>query len=295
MKYTVAQQSLTGARSSNQDRALTLESEHAVLLAVADGLGGHAGGALAADIFVQEMARAFRAQRGPRIERPIAFLAAGIEQAHRAIVAAGRAQTPPITPRTTCVLALVQDGIATWAHVGDSRLYHFRGAQLLARTVDHSVTETMYNEGLLDEAQMAKHTLKSKLTNCLGGPSAPEATYGRATVLERDDLLLLCTDGVWQAFSNDDLADFLSAEALEEGLDDMLDAAEKTMRKRCDNVTAVALRWRDKAGRLEPVRHARSSLPVTPSAARSVASPIDDELREIEKLLDQFNTRGRSA
>ena len=75
----------------------------------------------------------------------------------------------------------------------------------------------------------------------------------------------------------------------------MLDAAEKTMRKRCDNVTAVALRWRDKAGRLEPVRHARSSLPVTPSAARSVASPIDDELREIEKLLDQFNTRGRSA
>lgn len=290
MKYSIAQQSLTGARASNQDRALTLESEHAVLIAVADGLGGHAGGALAADTFVQELARAFRAQHGPRIERPIAFLAACIEQAHRSIVALGRAQTPPITPRTTCVIALIQDGVATWAHVGDSRLYHFRGAQLLTRTVDHSVTEEMHNAGLLEEAQMAKHTFKSKLTNCLGGPSAPEATYGRATALEPGDLLLLCTDGVWQAFSSDDLAEHLSADTLEEGLDDMLDAAEKTMRKRCDNVTAAALRWLDKPGKLEPVRHPRRALPVTPTADRS-ALPIDAELREIEKLLDQFNTR----
>lgn len=290
MKYQIAQNSLTGARSSNQDRAVVLESDHAVMIAVADGLGGHAGGALAAETFAKAAAQAFRAQRGPRIERPIAFLAATIEQAHRAIVLAGRAQNPPITPRTTCVLALIQDGVAAWAHVGDSRLYHFRGAQLLTRTVDHSTTEEMRKAGLIAEDEDAPRAIKNKLTNCLGAPHAPEASFGHETVLENGDILLLCSDGLWQAFSPDDIGDYLARVSLEEGLDDMLDDAERKMQRRCDNLTAIALRWEDRRGERVTLRRIRRPLP-PPTPGSGPAQPLDAELQEIEQLLNRFNTR----
>src|SRR3989338_1508549 len=121
MKYQITQFTLRGARRVNEDRVGYAERDNAVLIAVADGLGGHRGGEVAAEILVQTLMHSFQSLRQPVIQRPSAFLALGILQAHHAIIARAKASEPPIEPRTTCVACLVQNGYAYWAHVGDSR------------------------------------------------------------------------------------------------------------------------------------------------------------------------------
>jgi PPM family protein phosphatase len=245
MKYQLASHSLAGNRATNQDRVVCTERDNAVLMVLADGLGGHKGGALAAEILTQTALHAFEAVRQPVITKPSAFLALTILQAHKAISARGQAQVPPITPRTTCVLCLVQNGYAYWAHVGDSRLYHFRNGRPLTRTLDHTVTEQMHLDGLLSEEEMKRHPEKARLLKAVGGPHAPAVSLGEETVLQRNDTLLLCTDGLWEALSVDELYGFLKYSTLDEGIEEMLLAAEKRMKQRADNLSAICLRWRD--------------------------------------------------
>jgi serine/threonine protein phosphatase PrpC len=152
---------------------------------------------------------------------------------------------PPIHPRTTCVLCLVQNGYAYWAHVGDSRLYHFRNGQVLSRTHDHTVTEQMRIDGVITEEEMKHHPEKSRLLKAVGGPRTPTISLGAETMLARGDALLLCTDGLWEALSTEELAGFLKAGQIEEGVEEMLFAAELRMKQKADNLSAIALRWED--------------------------------------------------
>ena len=243
MKYQLASYSIAGGRATNQDRIVCAERDNAVLLVLADGLGGHAGGALAAEILIQTAQHAFEAVRQPIITKPSAFLALTIMQAHKAIFARGQMHMPPITPRTTCVLCLVQNGYAYWAHVGDSRLYHFRNGEVLSRTLDHTVTEQLHLGGLLSEEEMKRHPEKARLLKAVGGPHTPAVTLGAETALQRDDVLLLCTDGLWEAMAASDLYSYLTTPALDEGVEELLISAEKRMKERADNLSAICLRW----------------------------------------------------
>jgi len=245
MKYQLAYHSLAGGRATNQDRIVCVERDNAVLLVLADGLGGHAGGALAAETLTLTAQHAFESIRQPVITKPSAFLALTIMQAHKAIVARGQAMTPPISPRTTCVLCLIQNGYAYWAHVGDSRLYHFRDGHVLKRTLDHTVTEQMHLDGVLSEEEMKRHPDKARLLKALGGPHTPSISLGDETRLHPGDTLLLCTDGVWEALSAPQLADFLKHSSLEESTEEMLFAAENLMKQKADNLSAITFRWLD--------------------------------------------------
>jgi serine/threonine protein phosphatase PrpC len=252
MRYAVCQHSLPGARPTNQDRVAVAERRNAALMVLADGLGGHHGGELAAEMLTQSLVRSFQAVKSGEITRPSAFLALSILQAHAAIVKSGRQHTPPLEPRTTCVACLVQDGYAYWAHVGDSRLYHFRAGAMLARTHDHTSVEQLHQDGLLSESEMQDHPYKSRLLKCVGGPNRPSIALGEETPLARGDLLLLVSDGVWEAHSPQTLAGLLARADLDEALEDMLLGAQRKMRSHCDNISAVALRWEDEAPKVLP-------------------------------------------
>ena len=254
MKYQLASYSIAGGRATNQDRIVCAERDNAVLLVLADGLGGHAGGAIAAEILTQTAQYAFEAVRQPLITKPSAFLALTIMQAHKAILAQGQMRTPPITPRTTCVLCLVQNGYAYWAHVGDSRLYHFRNGQVLSRTLDHTVTEQLHLGGLLSEEEMKRHPEKARLLKAVGGPNTPAVSLGAETALQRDDVLLLCTDGLWEAMEASALYSFLTAPSLDEGVEEMLISAEKRMKERADNLSAICLRWQESVTGTSPLQ-----------------------------------------
>jgi serine/threonine protein phosphatase PrpC len=248
MKFEIAHYSMRGARPANEDRIAIVERDNAVLLIVADGLGGHRGGEIAAELLVQTLTHAFQSVRTRIIDRPSAFLALSIMQAHHAIVRRGKASLSTIQPRTTCVACLVQNGYAYWAHVGDSRLYHYRHSQLKQRTQDHSTVEELRKDGLVSEDEMRAHPQKGRLLKCVGGPNKPTISLGEETALARDDVLLLCSDGLWEAHTPEELIQFLERQnSLEEGLEEALFSAERRMGDRCDNVSAVSLRWQEDA------------------------------------------------
>lgn len=254
MKYKVGHHSLRGARSSNQDRVAYAERDNAIFMVLADGLGGHAGGSIASEIMTKWSIQAFQSIKQPIITQPSAFLAFAILEAHDQMVAYTKAKFPDMQPRTTCVLCLVQNGYAYWAHVGDSRLYHFRNDKVLERTHDHSTVEKMFQKGLIKEEDMRTHPQKNHVTRCVGGSQKPEVELGKETRLEPGDRLLLCSDGVWEAFESSEMTEFMRLDPLEEGIEEMLHAAEDKMQHVCDNITAIGLNWHDIVTTSEPLQ-----------------------------------------
>ena len=254
MKYKVGYHSLQGARSSNQDRVAYAERDNAIFMVLADGLGGHAGGSIASEIMSKWSIQAFQSIKQSVITQPSAFLAFTILEAHDQMIAYTKARFPDMQPRTTCLLCLVQNGYAYWAHVGDSRLYHFRNDQVLERTQDHSTVEKMFQKGLIKEEDMRTHPQKHHVTRCVGGSQKPEIELGKETRLEPGDRLLLCSDGVWEAFEPGEMTEFMRLDPLEEGIEEMLHTAEDKMQHVCDNITAVGLNWYDELTTSEPLQ-----------------------------------------
>ncbi len=304
MKYELAHCTARGTRPMNQDRIAIAERDNAVLMVVADGLGGHRGGEIAAEILAQTLVHSLQVVRNKIIERPSAFLALGVMQAHQAILRRGRASIVAIQPRTTCVMCLVQNGYAYWAHVGDSRLYHFRHGRLVQRTKDHSTVEELRHDGLVSEDEMRSHPQKGKLTKCVGGPNKPTIALGEETLLAHDDVLLLCSDGLWEAYTPEEFSRMLTHDSLEEAIENMVLGAERKMKESCDNVSAVCLRWLERVplalplqGNV-PVQIDEQSLIGTaasnqasikhhdkPSTSKKPERNVADEIRELEQFL----------
>src|SRR5690606_29471881 len=104
-------------------------------------------------------------------------------------------------------IALVQQGSAYWAHIGDSRVYHLRGGAMLVRTRDHSHVEMLLRQGKITESQLPTHPMRNFVECCLGGdPAIPEMTLSGRHVLQPDDVVLLCTDGIWAGLADSALA-----------------------------------------------------------------------------------------
>jgi serine/threonine protein phosphatase PrpC len=242
MKVLTAFTNRLGNRSSNQDRCLVLERPDCVLLVVADGMGGHAGGDLAAQATVDSLQRSLVRQRAP-IAQPRAFLQEAFEAAHLQVIEAGRSRTPPINPRTTCVACVVQGNQAYWAHLGDSRLYLVRNGTLVTRTRDHTPVEELLQSGAISASELNSHPLRNSVSRCLGGVRPlPDVSFGAAE-LRADDTLLLCSDGLWNALPEQKLVAIPGYGNLQHSVDALSNEAELASYPHSDNISAVALRW----------------------------------------------------
>jgi serine/threonine protein phosphatase PrpC len=211
MAWEVAKADAVGGREEQQDRVEVLAGRGGRhLLVVADGLGGHKGGALAAQAVI-DTARALWPAQLKAPKPPAEFLGALCAEAHRRINAL--APDRDETPHSTCVLLHLDDREAHWAHVGDSRLYHFRDHALVERSHDHSVVQMLVDLGRIAEADMAAHPDQNRLTQSLGGSKAPEPSLGSAPVT-RGDAYVLCSDGLWESVDTDEMAVALASGAL---------------------------------------------------------------------------------
>jgi serine/threonine protein phosphatase PrpC len=243
MKYQVAKTTRLGNRVVNEDRIGFAENKDAVLLVMADGMGGYRGGQVASRAMVNRMVRQFKRSKLPS-DDPQSFLKDLIADAHLAVLRAGSEQYPPIEPRTTCVVCLIQNGSAWWAHVGDSRLYFFRGGKPFFRTTDHSKIEEMRRKGKLSAEEMENHPQKHLVTRCIGYQKLPPIpTISDELPLEKYDMILLCSDGLWGPLSDTDLADTLTQNTLGQAVERIAYQAEFRSYPEADNISVITLRW----------------------------------------------------
>lgn len=243
MNIEIAQVSRLGNRSENQDRARFATSGKHTLLIVADGMGGHVGGDLAAETAVETVMQAF--QETDAIFEPTEFLRSSIVDAHRAVVALGAKLDPDLRPRTTITVCLITAGMVRWAHVGDSRVYFIRDRRVLARTRDHSAVEILAQQGLLEDTDLSMHPLRNFVDQCLGGDAElPTIDISDPHPLLAGDVVVLCTDGFWAAFTDVQLARALGEQLeLQASLEALAMEAELRTTPASDNITAAALRW----------------------------------------------------
>lgn len=237
--------SLVGDREDNQDRVAVLQDEGAMLLVAVDGMGGHAGGARAAETTIAALSRAFASVRKPLLD-PAGFLHLALGRAHAAVVELGASEHLDVRPRATCAVALVQDGGSWWAHVGDSRIYLLRGGRIAQRTRDHSHVELLLQHGYITEAQTERHPMRNFVECCLGGDAAlPDMTLGRRQALGSGDVLLVCTDGFWSGLREESLSALSSPDdgrGFAGRVEGLAAEAVRANSPHADNTSVVALR-----------------------------------------------------
>ncbi|MCB5185669.1 protein phosphatase 2C domain-containing protein [Methylobacillus gramineus] len=244
MKFTIHQSSRRGGRRYNQDRLAYSYSKHALLMVVADGMGGYSHGEMAAQLAVKTLTAAFQQMAAPSLLDPDHFLRMQIQKIHEAIHHLAKQKSLEEIPKTTIVASIVQDDTLYCAHVGDSRLYHIRQRQLLYRTEDHSIIQMMLKQGLVKAQDMSKHPDRNKIYNCLGGETPPTIDISKPRALHQGDIILLCSDGLWGHLSDERIVDILNnGMSINQNIPGLIDTAERRGGDSSDNISAAGMQW----------------------------------------------------
>ncbi|MBT5032096.1 MAG: serine/threonine-protein phosphatase [Proteobacteria bacterium] len=297
MLYTVASQSYIGGRARNEDRVSVSSRNDAVLMVLAGGLGGHDGPDIASQGLIDAMTQSFERTPTENLADPVAFLQLAIKYAHSVIRhRAAKNKLPPHVPKTTCVACLIIDGIAWWAHAGDSRLYLYRDGRMAYRTEDHSNDSTRDIES-------------DTISRYVGGRSQPDVTIGPKVRLEHNDMILLCSDGAWRNIESADVMKHIEPELPQNGLNKLLRALELRNQEPSDNLSAIALCWGVEYASKNNIREEQMDLlkgavpepiitpdntPTEPEYAENSKSQkqtlesFDSMIAELENFVDKF-------
>ena len=296
MRFTIFQDSYIGGRKVNQDRLAYSYSKEVLMMVIADGMGGHARGEIAAEVAVNTMTNRFQQEARTTLRRPKEFLESAIHTAHRAIVAFADQHDMLECPRTTVVGCIVQNGKACWAHSGDSRLYLVRDGKLAATTIDHSRVQQLIESGSITPAQAAVHPDRNKIYNCLGGVLPPLVTHSEEWNLKVGDTILLSTDGFWGQLSGDFIAAKLARESLLDLVPKLMEEAERKAGAESDNLSVIGLTWEHQEDD-EPSASVTVTEPIqgfTTSSLNTIqqGSAMKDEISDadIQKAIDEIQS-----
>lgn len=231
-----------GDRSEQQDRVAIMahpKQPGCMLAVLADGMGGHSGGAIAAEQVVLKAKQNFAAY-SPIGEEPTDFLRATIEEAH--VVIKLTRFTSEQDPHSTAVVFVLRPGHADWAHCGDSRLFHFRGGELVSKTPDHSLVGELVRSGRITEEQAAVHPQRNLLLSCLGAERDPRIDFGRTHALQAGDVFLLCSDGLWGYFEDREIGHTLAELDARSAARVLINAARERAQGGGDNISLAIIK-----------------------------------------------------
>lgn len=197
-----AWESMQGGRAENQDFLGFADTPLGFLLVLCDGMGGGPGGLTASSTTVQNIINYVNSCPTGQNRRKI--LRKAIQLADESIIKLTTEHPQLKGMGTTCVIILLNSKSAMIAHVGDSRLYQFRGRELVFRTADHSYVGELVKAGTLTDEQARLSTQSNIITRAINGrgiaiPDIEELPY------ERGDYFMLCSDGIWGHFSQKDI------------------------------------------------------------------------------------------
>lgn len=234
-----------GDRKEQQDRVAILphaRQRGVALAVVADGMGGHTGGALAAEQVVHT-AKTTLEHYAPSIESSRAMLENSMLEAHTMIKASRFMNEKD--PHSTVVMLLLQPGKVTWAHCGDSRLYRFRGPEMLFRSTDHSYVEHLVALGRITAEEALTHPNRNVLITSLGGKDAPKFSFGEAEDLTDGDAFMLCSDGLWPYFEEAEMARIIADNSARAASESLIDLARERAAGTGDNVSVVIIKIKE--------------------------------------------------
>lgn len=239
MKFSVFQISRKGGREKNEDRMGYCYTNSSGLFLLADGMGGHPEGEVAAQIALQTIAALYQKEAKPELPDARAFFNTAVMAAHRQILRYAADNGLSDTPRTTLVAAVVQAGSAHWAHCGDSRLYFVRDGELLARTRDHSFIE----QQRASKRAQSPDVNRNVLYTCLGSPTKPTFDINGPVPLQQGDKILLCSDGLWDSVEDAEIVFHLGQKAVSVAAPELVERALVHAGASSDNVTLLAMEW----------------------------------------------------
>lgn len=240
MNVRIAMRSDVGrVRSENQDFAIVSEElegapDKGRLMVVADGMGGHKGGATASKLAANTIKELYLASDGNDVA---AILRDAMEQANAVIYQQASEHDELEGMGTTTSALLIRDGRCWIGHVGDSRIYRVRGGEIEQLTDDHSLVATMVREGLLSAEEAETHPRRNVLQRSMGVSSEVEADVAGPLELVSGDRFLLCSDGLHGLVSSSEMAEIIKDNDIDAAADRFIELALE--RGAHDNVTVI--------------------------------------------------------
>jgi len=224
----------------------------AVFAVVADGIGGHRAGEVAAELAVNYITKAVA---DSSVKKPVKTLEYAIQEASQAIASHSAGNDDQTGMGATCACVLVIENRLYTAYIGDSRIYLLRGKQIQRLTIDHTWVQEAFEKGIITAEQMYDHPNVHVIRRHLGGVKLPEVDFrlridneesneeserNQGFHLEPGDTILICSDGLTDLVWDDEILKIIRSKR------DMKTAAEALIntaneRGGHDNITAVIL------------------------------------------------------
>ncbi|MCS6945323.1 MAG: protein phosphatase 2C domain-containing protein [Sutterellaceae bacterium] len=231
-----------GDRPDQQDRVALLTSRRhpgALMVIVADGMGGRTGGRMASDQVIATAESLFNelSEKDISLRELLEQIAA---EAHTVIRLTALASDKE--PHSTIVALIVKKDYAIWGHAGDSRLYFFRAGKLVHRTQDHTYAAKLLAEGKISDAELAVGRYRNVLVSALGINRKPQLTFGEASDLRVGDAFLLASDGLWAYFEDHELGSLLHSLPPREASEHLVRIARERAQGRGDNLALAIVK-----------------------------------------------------
>lgn len=237
MRWYIGKAQHLGGRSNQEDSIGVFGTPAGrQVVVLADGAGGHQRGEMASAAAVKAIEKAFPSFTSTADD---SWLRRAIEAANRAVM--DLAKSADDGPRTTLVVACLDGGRLAWAHVGDSRLYRFRGTACLGRTRDDSVVQLLVDMNRVTAQEALHHPDRNRLLKALGAPDIGDGQPGAAEAAAGDGVML-CSDGVWEHVGEAEIGQALAARDLDRAAREMAALAVARSGRQADNASVILAR-----------------------------------------------------
>lgn len=234
--YKIIKYTNVGGRNENEDSHEIFHEDGRLCAVVADGLGGHGGGAEASKTAIDFIGKTFLEQKNDFVPK----ISENMEELNSIIC---NKQTEKVKMRTTVALLIIEDEEVTTAHIGDTRIYHFVDHKITDMTFDHSVSQLAVLSGEIKQEEIRHHIDRNKLLRSLGkseGIRTEINSWGNMN--GENHIFLLCTDGFWENIEEPEMIDCLKeTNGPKEWMTKMLEIIETRTKENADNYTAIAV------------------------------------------------------
>jgi serine/threonine protein phosphatase PrpC len=226
-----------GNREEQQDCVDIFQDHDTVFLVLADGMGGHSGGVMASNALVESAKEKFEyipqnitSQFFDEVVKSSSLKISEYKNDH-----------PNSDPHTTCVMALIKNGMVHHAHIGDSRLYVFSDGKLYKRTKDHSYVQMLLEMEEIEESEINSHPDRNRVLKSVS--STPQKCAYSKLELPKDPAVLVCSDGFWEQVSVEEMEQALYSNDIENKIENLVALAKQRADGNSDNISVAV--WKE--------------------------------------------------